>query len=379
MERLWTRRKLLKLGVGYTAFYLFSKIPSVEATSEKHRLFFPTILKKAEEEIQDPPQFHKGFSILMYGNNSMISQRSEQLLRRLVADEANIVSLVFPLFQDSSTATEIYPDRSPLNRTPAKETMRIFIQTAHDLGLSVMLRPILDEENIVKEGKWRGNIEPRDRAEWFGSYGTLIRDYAVFAREQKVEVLSLGVELVSLEKEISKWRTLNDQVKDIYQGKTAYAGNWSSLNETIAQIVDIYGIDAFFPLAAESGASVEKLIEAWQTWVDRIDQFNRTVRKQLIFMEVGTTSQTGSFQKPWDWNPGTGINYQDQANYFASVCSIVKNNTAGMYPWGVDFNQDPDTIIDDDSFNPLGKPAEVVIRDCYSLWARRDSNSQQIP
>lgn len=326
----------------------------------------PTQEEKGSQEIKDPPQFHKGFSVLMYGNNSEVAQRSEELLNRLVADGANIVSLVFPLFQDNSTATEVYPDRSGLNRTPTKETMRIFIQTAHNLGLGVMLRPILDEENIAKDGKWRGNIEPKDRAAWFNSYGALIKDYALFAQEQKVEVLSLGVELISLENEIPRWQSLNDEVKAIYQGKTAYAGNWSPLNEEMAQIVDLYGIDAFFPLAAESGATVEQLMEAWQPWMEKIDRFNQTIGKKVIFMEVGTTSQTGSFQTPYVWNHQSGLNYQDQANYFAATCRIVKNDTAGMYPWGVDFNQNPKTIIDDESFNPLGKPAEQVIKDCYS-------------
>lgn len=77
--------------------------------------------------------------------------------------------------------------------TSSDVSVRAAIQKAHELGMSVMLKPHVDLlENHLPCGKyWRGEIgqsfSASDWSEWMASYSVMLLHYAKIAEEENVE------------------------------------------------------------------------------------------------------------------------------------------------------------------------------------------------
>jgi hypothetical protein len=247
------------------------------------------------------PVFQAGFSLFVYGNPEDFIERSEEILDHLVTLNVNALSLTFFLYQDSWTASVIYEDD---NQTLNSENLKAFAAAAHEREIAVTLRPLLEEESLIPDGRWRGSIEPSDIEGWFNSYSSILMKYAALAEESGVEALSVGAELQSLEPYASYWASLIDSVRESYSGAITYSFNWNSPSQTLLELtslLDFIGIDAFYPLGAPSGASTETLIAAWQPWLEQVHALHVTSGKPIVFSEIGTRSQPGSYQAPWQW------------------------------------------------------------------------------
>ena len=224
-----------------------------------------------------------------------------------------------------------------------------------------MLRPLLDEQSLHPDGKWRGVISPGDPNQWFATYGAVLRQYAVFARANRIEVLDIGTELESMQPDAAHWRGIIASVRQLYSGQLTYSANWSQPSTGFGSALDFIGIDAFFPLDAPSNATVAQLTQAWQPWLPKIQDLGRVVGKPVLVTELGTTPEKNSYQQPWLWSHGTGPNVDDQANYYAASCQALKSQVSGMYWW--DFELDPTTAAD--PYSPESKPAERQIAACF--------------
>src|SRR5438477_8491 len=69
---------------------------------------------------------------------------------------------------------------------------------------------------------WRGWIKPSNVAAWFHSYNAMITHYVVLANALKVEILSIGSELYSLQGYTANWQHLALWVNLHYPGLTTY-------------------------------------------------------------------------------------------------------------------------------------------------------------
>ena len=73
--------------------------------------------------------------------------------------------------------------------------------------MQVLLKPNVD----LRNGNWRGNILPS--AAWFASYTDFMNDWADFAEQHQVEMLSVGTEYNRLQGRESDWRNVIASVR----------------------------------------------------------------------------------------------------------------------------------------------------------------------
>lgn len=303
--------------------------------------------------------FQAGATVLVFGNDLGFSDKTRALLDRLTGLGVNSVGLAFPLFQDSWTANDVRVD--PL-KTPSPGNIALFVKEAHRRGFTVMLRPILDEQSLLPDARWRGAISPSDPHRWFASYDAVLLDYARFASANRVEILDVGTELTSMQPFVAEWQALIAQVRPIYSGQLTYSANWSEPSVPFGSSLDFVGIDAFFPLDAAANESVAQLVTAWQAWLPKVGALARETGKPIVVTELGTTAENASYQHPWLWSQGTGLNLDDQAHYYAAACQALKSRVSGMYWW--EFELEP-RGPSDPSFVPMNKPAEQQIALCF--------------
>ena len=135
------------------------------------------------------------------------------------------------------------------------------IRQAHEHGLHVLVVPHL----WVESGEWRALIDPKSDAgwaRWAESYRAFLLTWAEVAREGGAEMLSLGVELRSwvTTAHAPSFRAIAADVRRAYPGLLTYSANWDDVEDTlILDDLDVIGINAFYPLAENEGASFAEL------------------------------------------------------------------------------------------------------------------------
>ena len=140
--------------------------------------------------------------------------------------------------------------RTPSRRPRTRPSWQA-IQDLHALGLKVMLKPHVD----VKDGSWRGTIRPSDNAAWFSSYDAFMTRYAALAQAQRVELLDVGTELVTMSDYhfVSEWATVIGHVRAAYTGPLTYGANANSPGDEFTSVsfwslLDYAGLDVYAPL-----------------------------------------------------------------------------------------------------------------------------------
>jgi len=309
-----------------------------------------------------PGDFHAGMAFFAFGNDLDFRSNVEKTLDHLASLNVNSLSFSFPVFQDDWRGTDPYVDK---NRTPTDENIIFFIRQAKQRGFTVMIRPLLDESSFINDGKWRGLIEPKDRREWFQSYSDIVLRYAEIAQKEGAEILNIGTELSSLERETGMWTDMVNEIRKIYDGKLTYSVNWHNAfdNDFSWNIVDFISIDAFFP-KEELGkeATTEEMIQAWKPWIEEVKKLKEEHDKPVVFTEVGTVSQAGSFSHSWRPEHGTETDMEAQERYYKATLESLEA-VDGIYWWAVQANSIEK--LEDPGFSPLNKPAEEVIRKYY--------------
>jgi hypothetical protein len=308
-----------------------------------------------------PPRFQAGVTIVIYGNDPSLVPKTQALLDRLKALKVNSVSLAFPLYQDGWNASSVRTD--PIS-TPTTDYMNTFAREAHQRGMAVMLRPLLDEQTL-HPSHWRGDIQPSDRAAWFRSYGTLLVSYARVAAAARIEVMDIGTEFGSLQADSKPWLGIIASTRAVYKGQLTYSANWDTGYPAFGTALDFIGVDAFFPLSAPKGASVNQLITAWGAWTAHLEEISRVAGKPIVLTELGTTAEVASYQTPYRWEHGSGFSAEDQRRYYAASCQALKPMMAGMYWWALDFYPRGGPLATSTDYNPMDKPAEQEIQHCF--------------
>lgn len=251
------------------------------------------------------------------------------------------------------------------------------IGQAHRRGLRVLLVPHLWVEN----GAWRGELDPGDDAaweRWAQSYGAFLRAWAEVAREGRVDLLAIGVELRS-------WATTTNapslvslvrEIRGVYPGPLTYAANWDDAEDTIIWgELDYIGVNAFFPLASEPGANPDKLLAGGREVAKRLGALSRAWGKPLVLTEFGYTTRPDPAVRPWEWPDkmtDVVVDEDAQADAYAALLAplIDEEWLAGAFVWRL--YADPDDVSQEAEwgFSPRGKRAELVLRDAYAArWA----------
>lgn len=251
------------------------------------------------------------------------------------------------------------------------------IEQAHAEGLRVLLVPHL----WVETGGWRALIDPGDDAawaRWAASYREFLLGWAKVAAKSQVEMFSVGVELRSwvTTTRAPSFSAIIDDVRRVYPGLLTYAANWDDVEQTvILGKLDVIGINAFYPLAHEAGASFEKQLDGGTEVARRVDALSKSWQRPVMFTEFGYTTRPDPAVKPWEWPDGmkdVKVDQRAQAEAYAALLSplMTVSGFAGFFVWRV--YADPDDISQEAEwgFSPRGKLAELILRDAFAAhWA----------
>ncbi len=317
-------------------------------------------------------EFQKGMCYVTWRSGKYSTPESDASLKELAKTGTKWVAILTTWYQERCSTTKIFPNEN----TPTDSSIIHAVNTAHSLGMKVMIKPHLDLIDL-SEGSWRGEIacisEPDWKA-WFESYRDFILHYAKMAEENKVEMLSIGTELTSV-------ATLRDgmwndiiikPVRDVYKGSLTYSANWNVEYSIVPfwNALDYIGIDAYFPLSDNVIPALEEIKKGWEEWVGEIEGFQKKINKPIIFTEVGYCSADGTTKKPWEEIADGGkVNLKLQADCYQALFETFWDRKwfYGVYwwRWGTDVRFGG---ANNKGFSPQNKPAQDVLKRWYKKF-----------
>ena len=240
------------------------------------------------------------------------------------------------------------------------------IQLAHQQNMSVMLKPHL----WMGRGGYTGTFTLSGEREWQiweDSYKKYILHFAHVADSMKVELFCIGTELgASIKARPQYWNKLIDTLKQIYNGKLTYAGNWDDYKLfPFWDKLDYIGVDAYFPISTEKTPSVNSIQKGWEIHTSELEKISKKNNLPILFTEYGYRNVDYAGKEPWTENDGDQNN-DAQSNTLEGLYKSFagKKWFAGGYlwKWYVGNYRHRNDKID---FTPQNKPAEKVIEKWY--------------
>ena len=320
---------------------------------------------------QEPEPKQEGIAYVSWWHDQYASAGSDESLAKLADTGAGWISILATWYQDVVTSTNIY---SHTEKTPTDAGVIHAIETAHALGLKVMLKPHLDL--FADSAHWRGQIGEHFTEEtqwdaWFESYQAFINHYAQIAADYDVEQFCIGTELdgTAGAQEL-RWRELisgTDGITGIYTGPLVYAANHTYTNTIMFwDALDYIGIDAYYSLATTTTATVDDFKLGWTKPISFLADLADEWDKDIIFTEIGYRSIDGAGMAPWAYGDNPPLDLQEQADLYQAFFETVYQEPwfAGVFLWSWDTNPMQGGPCDR-GYSPLDKPAEIVLREHY--------------
>ena len=317
----------------------------------------------------------KGMTVNAWSAEAYNTSDYDQSITNLSNIRANWVLFTIFWFMESPTSADIHP-RYDLY-SASNSSLIHAIQKAHELGMKVALKPMVD----VIGGTWRGQINPSNWTTWFTNYRHFIQDFAELAEANGVELYVVGTELKSSQQYQSSWRQVISETRTVFSKNLTYAANWDSYSTTQVRFwdaLDFVGVDAYFPLTNSFNPSVSQLKNGWsnsppgwwgagRNWTNELYSTHTATGKQIVFTEIGYVSKNGTNMYPWDWNVSTTLDLQEQADCYQAALDVFKDKSwfSGWFWWN--WETDPDAGGPSEMhYTPQNKPAETVLYQYYT-------------
>jgi len=304
--------------------------------------------------------------------DQIVRAKAQKVLDHVVALGANAVSVSFSFTMDSAYADAVRAD-DPITPSPAR--LRIVLDEATRRGLRTAVRPMLNERNLTREDAdmWRGAIRPQNRTKWFVSYRDMLVSYAKVAETAKVATFVVGTELTSLESNSTGWRSVETGVKAVYKGEIDYSANHDRLRKTGPASGITLSVDAYPPLKVGDSASVSRLVDGWNDWLD--DSRGDGKLPDLVLAEVAIGARAGAYEEPWSPHATGSIKPEIQQRWFDAACEVMRErDLGGIYFWMINLDADPKAKPSGKSpMDFLGRPGEENIARCFAKDAKRPS------
>ncbi|MEJ2241274.1 MAG: hypothetical protein P8Y18_03920 [Candidatus Bathyarchaeota archaeon] len=320
------------------------------------------------DTVEKQPIFQKGLSYSAWSSDVFSSLESDESLGLLTETNAEWIAICFSWVQTNRTSYDIHID--PI-RTPTTESVKHAIEVAHNLGLKVMLKPMIDtlEEEKIQgyPTVWRGEIQPSN--EWFLNYAEFIKNFADFAEKNNVELFCIGCEFKATVQEEEQWGMIISGVREYYSGPITYAADWTNYqNINWWNLLDYVGIDAYFPLSLFNyNPTLDELENTWNNYANEIEEWLSSVNKPVIFTEIGYRSGDGTNIAPANYWLDMSIDLQEQVDCYEAAFQTLWNRNwfYGFYWWTWIFDPTQGGI-DDSHHTPQNKPAQDLITQWYS-------------
>jgi hypothetical protein len=224
----------------------------------------------------------------------------KKLIDHIAADGADTVSLVVDARQENGESSMMYVD---MRKTMTVPQLSDIIGHAKSKNMRVILMPIVLLDQPADETEWRGTLKPHDWHQWFENYRDMIEHYARIAQSTGVDVLVVGSELVSSEKNApEEWIETIKDVRDIYKGQLTYSSNWDRYEQVpFWKYLDFVGMNSYWDLGKNRDVTVDQINDQWKKIQDRMFPFLEKVHKPVILLEAGWCSLANAAKDSWDY------------------------------------------------------------------------------
>jgi len=315
--------------------------------------------------------FIKGITLNNFGSRLNTANAQEVIQHSIVPSGANYVILVPTCWSTNMHDTNIVcPHERIEGGIPpvSDEELIDAIQYLHSIGLRVVIKPqalvqtVIISNQETKERHWN----EEQWKEWFDSYILFITHYAQIAEDQRVDLFVVGNEQEDNTKREENWRRIITSVREVYHGQITYAANaWSFEASRIKfwDALDYIGTNGYqFGFVSKKDPTVEDMVQAWQPYLQRLEEMSKEYDKQVIITEIGAVSKqnfnTGSA------HDGTARPYdgQEQADYYTAFFEALEGKpwVKGILLWDV-YTDPLQGGANDISYTFIAKPAEQVV------------------
>jgi hypothetical protein len=324
-----------------------------------------------------PANWQRGVTLFPQSPTDFASANMDLVIQNARDMNANYITLIIPLQQDTWTSSTIYK----ASYAPDDASLIHAINKAHSLGMKVSLKPHLDPKD---NSTWRAQIEPDDRPKWFSQYSSFLYYYADLAQRNGVEQIVVGSELISMAtftycqdkakpcenvpENTARWKEMIAQVRLKFSGLLTYSANWggSYFSDEVDHIgfwsdLDFIGISAYYGLSAYKDPTVSYLMSNWNTVnIERITPVQQRLNKPILFTEIGYRSVDGATINPWDWGLQGPYDPQEQSDAVQAMLQYWKEKNyswfAGFQYWSWETNPNC-SASGDISYSLQNKPA----------------------
>jgi hypothetical protein len=307
----------------------------------------------------------KGVNYTSYTPNELAGAESDATLQFLAQQGVNSIGIVVTWYMSDTQSTTIGPWEGRGGRTVSDGALSHAINTAHRLGLRVMLKPHVDLKVAVS----RTDLKDLPAA-WYDSYRAFITHYAALAKTYNVELLCIGTELDgTVPGHEADWAAIVTAVRAAYPGALTYAGNWPSYPAiSFWKDLDYIGIDAYYPVTNQPDPTPAELTAGWQQIANGIMYWrdNNKLTQPVLLTELGYRSAAGSnlqFSAP----ATTQAAPEQQAAALEAALPVLGGQPwfHGLYYW----NYLPTlTAADPTGYLLHGKPGETALFTGFAAW-----------
>ena len=323
---------------------------------------------------------YKGFDYVAFYNGAYEDSDS---LPSLVLTGANSIEATLD-YGINVTTSQIVADP---NFTDSLTALGHTIAEAESLGLSVMVRPLIDFLNpalIVpySVGEWRQDYQPNNVATFFASYKQMIVAEAHVAQQNGAQMLSIGGELDQLTgaQYLPYWTDIISSVHAIFSGKLAYSASWNTAsNVSFWSQLDYQGIDCYVPLSNVQNPTLQDLVNGWtrpatqstnpgayavignESPMQYFENLSAQSGKPLLFTELGYANDSGAAANPFASgnSPDPALQAELYQAFFQAWAQSGSLSLIGTYFWEWDPNGSTSNVGPGiDSFSPQNSPAQ---------------------
>ncbi|MDA9262413.1 glycoside hydrolase [bacterium] len=251
------------------------------------------------------------------------------------------------------------------------EGIKLYIKNAKKQNLKVFLKPhtITQYANV-----WSGTFGCTTEKDWKKlelTYAKYILTLAEIAQENKVEAMSIGVEIDHfISKRKKFFNLLIKYVRIVYKGQLTYCANWDGINKVdFWKQLDFIGIDSYFTLSTEKTPKLSDCKSQLKTIKNMLKSVSKGYNKKIVFTEFGFQSRDYSGLNPWSWekNKQTPVNLKAQSVCYQAVLETFWGEDWFLggfsWKWHLDYSKSGGNY--DNSYTPQNKPAEKTISDFY--------------
>jgi hypothetical protein len=332
---------------------------------------------------------YKGFDYAAFFNGAYEDSDS---LPSLVQTGANSIEATLDYGIDVATSQVV----ADANYTDSLAALGNTIAQAESLGLSVMVRPLIDflDPAIIAPygvGDWRQTYQPTNVAAFFASYQQMIVAEAEVAQQNGAQMLSIGAELDQLAgaQYLPYWTAIISAVRAVFSGQLTYSASWNTAsNVSFWNLLDYEGIDCYVPLSNAANPTLQDLVDGWtdlatpssnpgayavignQSPIQYFDSLAAQSGKPLLFTELGYANDSGAAADPSASgnSPDPTLQADLYQAFFQAWAQSGSSSLIGTYFWEWDPNGSTSNVGPGiDSFSPQNSPAQNVVTGGFAL------------